>query len=95
VQRSLRQVLDRLARDEARDAPVALLVAGDDALACGHTNGAWGFFSAAFELAVARGRNAIGLSAASRLAALAVRLQKPRLARRWERRSARMLASCK
>jgi hypothetical protein len=94
VQKALRQVLDRLDRNEARDAPLALLVVGDDALVCGHMNGAWGFFNVAYELGVSKGRNAIGLSAASRLANLAVRLQKPLLARKWERRSARMLASC-
>lgn len=90
----LRRVLDRLNRDEARGAPAALLTAGDTAAACGHPHGAWGMYSAAFELAVPLRRNAAALSAASRLAELARRLQRPALVRKWERRCCRLLASC-
>jgi hypothetical protein len=90
----LRRVLDQLNRDFAQGAPAALLSAGDLAFVCGHLYAAWGFYHEAFTLASPRGRSAIALSAASRLAELARRLEREKLARKWTQRCRRLLARC-
>ena len=90
----LTRVLEHLRDESARGTPAALLAAGDTAAACGHRNGAWGMYRASFDLAIVVGRNAVALSAASRLTELAQRLQRPGLARKWERRCGRLLSSC-
>jgi hypothetical protein len=90
----LRRVLDRLNQEFAQGAPAALLSAGDLAFACGHLFSAWGFYHEAFALAGPRGRSAVALSAASRLAELAHRLERPGLARKWTLRCRRLLARC-
>ena len=91
----LTRVLDRLRRGEARAVPAALLAAGDAAITCGQPYGAWGLYCSAYELATPTGRSAVALSAASRLAELAERMQRPRLARVWQKRCARLLATCR
>ncbi|MGH7469904.1 MAG: hypothetical protein ACRENP_18300 [Longimicrobiales bacterium] len=90
----LHRVLQCLDRDYARNAPAALLPAGDGALACGHLFGAWGLYRTAFELAAPMGRSAVALSAASRLSELAARLDRPGLGHKWSRRCARLIALC-
>jgi hypothetical protein len=91
----LSRILDGMRRGQVRSVTSAFLAAGDTARAAGQVYAATGFHRAAYDLALRIGWNAAALSAASRVAELAVLLQKPRTAARWQRCCAEQLAACR
>ncbi|HSL69987.1 MAG TPA: hypothetical protein VK864_07070 [Longimicrobiales bacterium] len=91
----LRHLVDRMRANQPNRVAAALLAAGDTAVLQSHIFGAVACFRAAHELATRIGRNAIALSAASRLAELAMLLQRPRSERRWQRECADLLVACR
>jgi hypothetical protein len=91
----LRRVLDAMRVGEPRKVVSAVLAAGDTALAAGQVYAGAGFYNATYDLADRIGWNAAALTAASRLRDLAIRLQRPRAANRWQKRCAQRLSGCK
>ncbi len=90
----LRRVLESMRSGNVRGVVSALLATGDTARAGGQVYAAVGFHGAAFDLAMRIGSNAAALSAASRMADLALSLQRPRSAHRWQRCCAERLTAC-
>ena len=90
----LRHLLERMREQQPERVATGLLAAGDTALTQAHVFGSIACYRAAHMLAERVGRNAIALSAASRLADLAIALQKPGSGRRWQRECAALLAAC-
>jgi hypothetical protein len=90
----LRRLLDRIREDQPERVARALLAMGTTALSQAHVYGAVACYRAAHELGKRLGRHAIALSAASRLAELAVILDRPRTGRKWQRQCAALLEAC-
>jgi hypothetical protein len=90
----LSRLLDRIREDQPERVALALLAMGTTALSQAHVYGAVACYRAAHELGKRLGRHAIALSAASRLAELAVILDRPRTGRKWQRQCAALLEAC-
>jgi hypothetical protein len=90
----LRRVLDSMRAGNVRAVVAGLLATGDTARAGGQIFASAGFHGAAFDLAMRIGWNAGALSAASRMADLALSLQRPKSAHRWQRLCAERVAAC-
>jgi hypothetical protein len=90
----LRILLDRIRDDQPERVAHALLAMGTTALSQAHVYGAVACYRAAHELGRRIGKNALALSAASRLAELATILERPKLGRRWQRQCAALLEAC-